>query len=59
MIETKEGMIWVPLEVIGEVLTSDNILNVDLRSLISVFDWDLFVNNDISHKHKESAIEDN
>jgi oxidase EvaA len=41
-IETKENMIWVPLQVIAKVLTSDNFLNPDLRSLLSVFDWDLY-----------------
>ncbi|MCX6267474.1 MAG: NDP-hexose 2,3-dehydratase family protein [Bacteroidetes bacterium] len=44
LIETEENMIWVPLHVIKDALTFDNFLNADLRSLISVFDWDLFLN---------------
>jgi oxidase EvaA len=58
LIETKENMIWVPLQVVAEVLTRDNFLNADLRSLISVFNWDLFVNDDISSKHEWQVPED-
>ncbi len=59
LIETKENMIWVPLQVVAEVLTIDNFLNADLRSLISVFDWDTFVNNNLSPKHTKKSIGDN
>ncbi len=58
LIETKENMIWVSLQVIAEVLTRDNFLNADLRSLISVFDWDLFINSEDPTKHKEPVPED-
>jgi oxidase EvaA len=58
-IETKENMIWVPLQVVAEVLTSDNFLNPDLRSLLTVFDWDLFVNADISSNRKTQVPENN
>lgn len=59
LIETTENMIWVPLQVVAEVLISDNFLNADLRSLISVFDWDLFVNADISPKYQRQTTDDN
>lgn len=42
LVETAENMIWVPLEIISQVLNYDNFFNTDLRSMISVFDWDLF-----------------
>jgi oxidase EvaA len=58
-IETKDNMIWVPLHVVAEVLTNDNFLNPDLRSLLSVFDWDLFVNADIARDCKIQVSEDN
>ena len=45
-INTEEGMVWVPLTVLREVLSYDNFLNPDLRSMVSVFDWDLFFNED-------------
>lgn len=44
LVETAENMIWVPLQVITEVLRYDNFLNTDLRSMLGVFDWDLFLN---------------
>ena len=43
LINTAENMIWVPLKVITEVLHYDNFLNTDLRSMLGVFDWDLFL----------------
>ena len=43
LVDTAENMIWVPLKVITEVLYYDNFLNTDLRSMIGVFDWDLFL----------------
>lgn len=46
LVETAENMIWVPLEIITEVLHHDNFLNTDLRSMIGVFDWDLFLGRD-------------
>ena len=46
LVETAENMIWVPLKVITEVLHYDNFLNTDLRSMIGVFDWDLFLDLD-------------
>ncbi|MDX1410759.1 MAG: NDP-hexose 2,3-dehydratase family protein [Nitrospirales bacterium] len=46
LINTEESMIWVPLKVIREVLSYDNYLNPDLRSMFSVFDWDLFLDED-------------
>lgn len=36
-------MIWVSLEALRESLGLSNFLNADLRSLISVFDWDQFL----------------
>ena len=58
-IDTKENMIWVPLQIVAEVLISDNFLNPDLRSLLGVFDWDLFVNAGISGSSKTEIPEDN
>jgi oxidase EvaA len=43
LIETVESTIWVPLPVIAEASGRDNFLNADLRSLLSVFDWDLYL----------------
>ena len=43
LVDTAENMIWVPLKVITEVLHHDNFLNTDLRSMLGVFDWDLFL----------------
>ena len=57
-VETKENMIWVPLQVVGDVLANDNFLNPDLRSLLSVFDWDLFVNNELSGSSNTEVAED-
>ena len=42
---TEENMIWVPLKVIFESINNNNFLNADLRSLLSVFDWDFFIYN--------------
>lgn len=56
LIETEETMIWVPLRVISEVITKGNFLNADLRSLISVFDWDLLIDGEIDPR---SVIEPN
>ena len=46
LVETAENMIWIPLKMITEVLHYDNFLNTDLRSMIGVFDWDLFLDRD-------------
>lgn len=56
-IDTTENMIWVPLSVVVQTLSDDNFLNADLRSLISVFDWDRFVNADIDIKQKRRKSE--
>ena len=58
-IATLENMIWVPLQVVAEVLAYDNFLNPDLRSLLSVFDWDLFINPDHSCSRALQVPEDN
>ncbi len=44
--ETEENMIWVPLDVIIEAVNMDNFLNADFRSLLSVFDWDQYLQED-------------
>ena len=51
LVETAENMIWVPLAVIAEVLYYDNFFNTDLRSMIGVFDWDLFLDLNHSNSH--------
>lgn len=42
-VHTEENMIWASLSVILETALEDNFLNADLRSLLSVFDWDLLI----------------
>lgn len=49
LIETQENMIWVPLSVIAKALAHDNFINADLRSLVSVLDWDMFFTNKKFH----------
>ena len=51
LVETAENMIWVPLEILTRALHHDNFLNTDLRSMIGVFDWDLFLNRPSSTFH--------
>lgn len=51
LIETKENMIWVPINVVLEVLCHNNYLNTDLRSMLSVFDWELFTNKRTNQKN--------
>jgi oxidase EvaA len=46
LIATADNMLWVPLSVLKDVLDRDNYLNTDLRSMLGIFDWDGFVNND-------------
>jgi len=58
LIETEENMIWIPLYIIAKELSNDNILNADLRSLLSVFDWDLFKSDEISPKSIRQPAED-
>ena len=43
LVETAENMIWVPLEIISQVFNYDNFFNTDLRSMIGVFDWDIYL----------------
>lgn len=40
-IETEENMIWASLGAIRDLLEEDNFLNADLRSLLSVMDWEM------------------
>jgi oxidase EvaA len=56
LLETEENMIWVSLDAIARVINKDNYLNADLRSMLSIFDWDLFVDPDLASKrNKETA----
>ena len=48
LVDTAENMIWVPLKAVTEVLHYDNFLNTDLRSMLGVFDWDLFLDRNPS-----------
>ncbi len=50
LIPTDENFIWVPLKVLFESVRCDNFLNTDLRSLISCFDWDLYLHAEQYHK---------
>lgn len=52
MVETEDNMIWAPLKVIESIAFRDNLLNTDLRSLLSVFDWDQF-------SHSEQVVQEN
>lgn len=40
------SLIWVSLSVVFSAALSDNLLNTDLRSLMSVFDWDAYVHGE-------------
>ena len=44
---------------IADVLISNNFLNADLRSLISVFDWDLYTGDDPVEDHERKVTESN
>lgn len=39
-LETKDNYIWADLKLIQKVLSMDNFLNADLRSLLVMFNWD-------------------
>lgn len=43
MCECEENTIWVPLDVVTEVIGYDNFFNTDLRSMLGVFDWDSLI----------------
>jgi oxidase EvaA len=43
LLPTEPHMVWVPLAVLQAACALDNFLNADLRSLLSVFDWDLYL----------------
>lgn len=45
-IEPEGPMIWASLEALRAALPLSNFLNADLRSLISVFDWDRFLHGE-------------
>jgi oxidase EvaA len=46
------SMIWASLEAIFAALQEDNFLNADLRSLLSVFDWSLYLaGNSVAEKN--------
>lgn len=46
LIATEDNTIWVNLNVILKTLFHDNFLNTDLRSLLGIFDWDLYLADD-------------
>ncbi len=41
-IATEENMIWASMEALIQVMEKDNFLNADLRSLLSVMDWEMY-----------------
>lgn len=43
MLETGDNMIWVPLNVSVECIFTDNFFNIDLCSMIGIFDWEGFI----------------
>lgn len=43
-IETEENMIWASMNAIFGMMEEDNLLNADLRSLLSVMDWEMYFN---------------
>lgn len=56
LIETEENMIWASLDAIASVIDKDNYLNSDLRSLLSIFDWDLYVDPKLaSERNRDTA----
>lgn len=59
LINTQEIMIWVPLQVLAEALAMDNFLNADLRSLLSVFDWDLYLRGEENNENNSNTLEEN
>ena len=59
LVETAENMIWMPLKVITEVLHYDNFLNTDLRSMLGVFDWDLYLDLDSGSTSHSNATHTN
>ena len=59
LIETEENMIWAPLKVIVETLYIDNFLNADLRSLLSVFDWDLYTKSHFYNEGQKDFLQHN
>lgn len=58
LLETEPNMIWAPLRIIFETMSFDNFINADLRSLISIFDWDLFLYQNLSNKTVEKLRHD-
>lgn len=43
LIDTEENMVWVSIKVINEAIRKDNFFNTDLRSMLSVFDWEQYM----------------
>lgn len=57
MFKTDETMIWASWSSIYELLAEDNVLNSDLRSLISVFDWKKLTTSKVNTKATFSSSE--
>ncbi len=59
LFETENHLIWASLEALQDCLGKSNFLNIDLRSLIAVFDWDKLFANNLPQKPSESFIIEN
>lgn len=42
MVPTEDCLIWVAMDVISQNIDRDNFMNIDLRSMLAIFDWDGF-----------------
>ena len=55
-LETEENMIWVSLEALSAAIKKDHFFNSELRSLLGIFDWDLYLNPNLAKERiKEMA----
>lgn len=43
-IETEDNFVWASIDTLLELIEVDNFLNADLRSLLAVFDWEMYFN---------------
>ncbi len=56
LIETEENMIWASLKDILILCQEDNLLNADLRSLLSVFNWDSLVKKPVAAPNDKTTF---
>ena len=56
IIHTSKNMAWVSIDILKEALYNDNFLNTDLRSLVGIFDWDLYLENKSHNAHNPQSF---